>query len=61
MLDNFLEEQENQKDNAEFKISHEAIFQIFTGIAVAGIDTSSQTAAFAIYNLGKYPETKVLL
>jgi hypothetical protein len=28
---------------------------------VAGIDTSSHTAAFAIYNLGKYPEIKVIL
>jgi hypothetical protein len=27
---------------------------------MAGIDTSSHTAAFAVYNLGKYPEKKVV-
>ena len=52
MLDFFLDEFDN-KENKDFKINRKYISDSFTSLVFAGIDTSSHTAAMAIYSLAK--------
>jgi cytochrome P450 len=56
MLDHFLDAYDNQTD--KFKIDIEMIRQNFEILLFAGIDTSSNVASMATYNLAKNPEVK---
>ena len=59
MLDHFLDAYDNQTD--KFKIDIEMIRQNFEILLFAGIDTSSNVASMATYNLAKNPEVKAQL